>query len=277
MKVNNKYLLLGLLAGLTNAAQANHHEEYAYSDYDRSCNQYCGAWDLQVQGGLNLIKWRHRSDVLNVFCSGAAASIATNEIQQFSSAYKKPWIIGGQVGYRWDDSVRAYVEVNYSQAKAKTVVFPTLGLGESYIGFSTQSKYALVDAYVGLRFYAGNFWCDRAAFFLGGKVGLTHHKSIDGTLAAQSFGGLVTTIAVDADLTSSNTVVSGGLDFGFDVNLCGNWSLVVAAGVIASCGPRFNGNLVVPANEVVPTSNLIYGGVGTELRFPITAGLRYSF
>jgi hypothetical protein len=51
--------------------------------------------------------------------------------------------------------------------------------------------------------------------------------------------------------------------------------------VVATCGPKSNGNIPIAANcsqlsSIMP-SNLIVGGTGTELFFPVTLGLKYSF
>ena len=74
----------------------------------------------------------------------------------------------------------------------------------------------------------------------------------------------------------SNTVVSGGANFGFDVCFCGNWSFVVTGEVVASCGPRSGGIIPTVATGLTNT-NLVVGNVQTELRFPVTAAVRYSF
>ncbi len=276
-------LSIMLLAIASGSVQANHYIDGEYAtdncgrSYECSCNPlYCGAIDLQLQGGVNPIKWRNRGDVLSIFCAAGSASIIGDQIQSFSSGFKTPWIIGGQLGYHWSDNVRTYVEFNYSQAKTKTLDIPNLLPGQQFLGFSTYSKYKVFDAYVGARYY-WNRWCDRTAFFLGAKVGLTHHKSISGSLSGLLFGGALTVLAPDAAFALSNTVVSGGADFGFDVCLCGNWAIVITGSVLASCGPQFNPNLIVPTNVVVTTTNLVYRGIGTELRFPVTAGIRYSF
>lgn len=286
MKFTAKYLLMVLLACTVGAAQADRYYDVDYANggnccrsscYECGCNPlYCGAWDLQIHGGVNFIKWRNRGAVFTNDCAGSLPSpiFVTGEIGNFKHYYKTPWIVGGQVGYHWSDNARVYLEFNYSQAKAKSdpVSFLVNPINPAALTLfvTSFSKYKVFDAYVGTRYYWDR-WCDRVAFFLGAKVGLTHHKSID----ASFFFSDIDTVIVQA--FRSNTVVSGGADFGFDVCFCGNWSFVVTGAVIASCGPS-GANvplLVIPnSNE---NSQLVVTGAGTELRFPVTAGIRYSF
>lgn len=287
MKITAKYLLVALLACSAGAVQAYHDNNYDYANesrgccfsscYECGCNPlYCGAWDLQIHGGVNPITWRHRGFIYFTACTDFPTDPlrTIGNIQKFNHFFKTPWIVGGQVGYHWSDNARVYVEFNYSQAKGKDAV--TLFDIDSAIPFVVSSnKYKLFDAYVGARYYWDR-WCDRVSFFLGGKVGLTHHKSVESTIFVVG--------ALDAPVIGnpfvSSTVVSGGADFGFDVCFCGNWSFVVTGGVIASCGPASNDLAItlVPSTIEVPEPTIaLFGHIGTELRFPVTAGIRYSF
>lgn len=279
MKITAKYLLVILLS-VAGIAQANYND-YSYENsgsccrsscYECSCNPlYCGAWDLQIQAGVNPITWRHRGNFFINDCTLENPFVVLGEIAKFKDYFKTPWIVGGQVGHHWSDNARVYVEFNYSQAKAKD--FVVLGAPGTTTAV-TFSKYKIFDAYVGARYYWDR-WCDRVSFFLGGKVGLTHHKSLDGTFVTGSnrfeFGTFRT--------FDSSTVVSGGADFGLDICFCGNWSFVITGAVLASCGPDSNPNPVVLAAAAgeEPALVLLAGHIGTELRFPVTAGIRYSF
>ncbi len=281
MKMTAKYLLVALLCTV-GAVQAGRSYEADYSNdnccrtscYECGCNPlYCGAWDLQIQAGVNPITWRNRGLTTLVECPTTSAVLTDSEVFKFKDGFKTPWIVGGQVGYHWSDNVRGYLEFNYSQAKAKAVVVPnTLFV----IARTEDAKYKIFDAYFGLRYYWDR-WCDRVAFFLGAKVGLTHHKGITGDLIAGDESGTITVLNPNLQVFRSNNVVSGGADFGFDVCFCGNWSFVVTGAVLASCGPRFVQNIIIPANQIVAATNILTSGVGTELRFPVTAGIRYSF
>jgi hypothetical protein len=279
MKITAKYLLVALLACSAGAVQAS-YDDYANesrgccfsSCYECGCNPlYCGAWDLQIQAGVNPIKWRHRGNLFVNDCTNSPANpfVVLGQIRSFNDFFKTPWIVGGQIGHHWSDNARVYVEFNYSQAKAKTSIL--IAPGATTLA-TTFDKYKIFDAYVGARYYWDR-WCDRVAFFLGGKVGLTHHKSLDGAYTAVDGTVILGTFRT----FESSTVVSGGADFGFDVCFCGNWSFVVTGSVIASCGPASNPNTILLSPSVPEQSLLLVGQIGTELRFPVTAGIRYSF
>jgi len=280
-KLTAKYLSLMMLATLlSGTVQAGHQDDgYANGDcctrqYECGCNPlYCGAWDLQIQAGVAPILWRNRGDVYGVSCATSQSNplVALFPLPKFNKFFKTPWIVGGQVGYHWSDNTRLYVEFNYSQAKAKSDVQVLSTAITGLTSVFNPTKYKVFDAYVGARYYWDR-WCDRLSFFLGGKVGITHHKRIDTDLAA-SLGELNT--AFNFRAFNSNTVVAGGGNIGLDYCICGNWSLVLTGEVVASCGPR-----AAVFNVATPTlgiTNLIVGSIGTELRFPVTLAVRYSF
>ena len=278
-----KYLSLALLAcAVAGSAQASRcddnscEEKCASSCYECGCNPlYCGAWDLQVQGGVNPILWRNRDQILGVNCSlTPAVAVLFDNAPKFNKLFKTPWIVGGQVGYAWSDNTRLYVEFNYSQTKGKNSVLLASDFNSAVSSTYSFHKYKIFDAYAGVRYYWDR-WCDRVAFFLGGKVGLTHHKgaSSDLVFAAPA----VTNLSLsDVPLFKSHTVVSGGANVGFDVCFCGNWSFVVTGEVVASCGPRNVNNLAL-TTAFFGFTNILPGSIGTELRFPVTAAIRYSF
>ncbi len=283
-----KYLsLLMLLSLLGGKVEANRNYDDGYASesrdccasscYECGCNPlYCGAWDLQVQGGVDPILWRNRAGLLGVNTIGGLVSLF-DTTPRFSKLFKVPWVVGGQVGYAWSDNTRVYLEFNYVQAKAKSDVVINTDFTPAIPFVFGLNKYKLFDGYVGVRYYWDR-WCDRLSFFLGGKVGFTHHKALNSSF---SFS---TTVPTTPSIAASpaylrNTVVAGGANVGLDVCFCGNWSLVITGEVVASCGPRATSLAVGSTVPVVGGvfTNLLFGGIGTELRFPVTAGIRYSF
>jgi hypothetical protein len=282
-----KYLSIVLLAcafaGTINASRSddNSYDSSCGSCYECGCNPlYCGAWDLQIQGGVNPILWRNRGQILAVspvLAPAPTVVVLYNNVPKFNKLFKTPWIVGGQVGYAWSDNTRVYVEFNYSQSKGKNAVVIPTDLAATLSTTYSFGKYKIFDAYAGARYYWDR-WCDRVAFFFGGKVGLTHHKRINADLIlTNSAVTPATTLSPTAvPQYGSNTVVSGGANVGFDVCFCGNWSFVVTGEVVASCGPR-NVNNVVLSATFANLTNILPGSIGTELRFPVTAAIRYSF
>lgn len=290
------FMLLSLLSG---KAEARHYDDVYYENrdccpsscYECGCNPlYCGAWDLQIHGGVAPIVWRKRDAILGVSCASVFTSPILplfDEVPKFKDFFKTPWYVGGQVGYHWSDNTRLYLEFNYSQARRKSDPdFTTLPIPPvTTVGVPVRlefSKYKVFDAYVGARYYWDR-WCDRVAFFLGGKVGLVHHKGVDSRLVAGIANGVPVFEANDIGIFRRNTNVSGGVNFGLDVCFCGNWSFVLTGEVVASCGPRAVQVIPLAATVVIPPFTagglraFLPGHIETELRFPVTAGIRYSF
>lgn len=275
-------MMLLLLSSVTAMViQANEYENMCSDCYECGCNPlYCGAFDLQVQGGITPILWHNRSDFANVNCDFDIPFVTLIQIPSFKTFFKVPWTVGGQFGYAFSDNIRAYLEFNYLQANGKnpTLVTTNAEISPAENLFFTTQKYKLFDAYVGARYYWDR-WCNRVAFFLGAKVGLTHHKKIEFALNINTSSAptLVTIIPAGTSLFLNNTVISGGANFGIDICFCGNWSFVITGEVVASSSPRGNPNVVLTPTGSSTATNFIVGPIGSELRFPVTAAIRYSF
>ena len=199
MKYTAKYLLMMALVCAAGTMQASRCEQDCEprcekrdccwsSCYECGCNPlYCGAWDLQVQGGVNPITWRQRDDILGLNCLSTTPLAVFASTPKFSSLFKVPWIVGGQVGYAWSDNTRVYVEFNYSQAKGKNSIFSDcfFNCRNQHHSYSTSTNInclmrMLVLGIIGI---AGVIVFLSS---LGGKVGLTHHKRINADLILAS-------------------------------------------------------------------------------------------
>src|SRR5262249_2749356 len=126
-------------------------------------------------------------------------------------------------------------------------------------------NYQLFDGYFGARYYWDR-WFNQLSFFLGAQIGLTHHRSSRADFTIFLVNPTQTVTFTDIELFRQNTKISGGVNFGFDI-CYNNWSLVINGEIIVSSGPRGMEN----------QSNVILGNVETEVRFPITVGIRYTF
>lgn len=247
------------------------------NDYECGCNPlYCGALDFQVQGGVLPIEWHDRGQFQAIICAGPAVNPVNTlfKIPKFKKFFKLPWTVGAQIGYAVSDNVRVYFEFDYSQAKHKrNISLSTVSTVPTTIAF-TLGKYKLYDAYVGGRYYFDR-WCEKLSFFLGFKAGFVHHDRVRFSSSVTSLTPAVV-LTTNLDLFRRNTVPSGGLDFGFDLCYCGNWSFVLTGGILASCGPKNNFNFIFnPA--LAGLNNLLVGSIGAELRFPVTVAVRYCF
>lgn len=290
------FFLAPLLAGSINADSYRQDRDECCRPsccYECGCNPlYCGALDLQVQAGVAPILWRDRGVFNTVICPLADISSVGSlfNIPKFRTFFHIPWIVGGQVGYALSDNIRVYLEANYVQASAKNnVLLSTVGITPSVAILFNNGKYKLFDAYVGIRYYFDR-WCDMVSLFVGMKAGVLHHNRtrFAPTITVTPAAGIV---IPTIDLFVRSTVPSGGLNVGLDFCLCGCWSLALTAELVASCGPKSNENIPFgqpgasctaiafqPTLPAVPgLNNILIGHIGTELRFPITASLRYSF
>ncbi len=247
----------------------------------------CGAFDLQVHGGVVPILWEHRGYISAIQCTNVAGAnpvVQFLKTPRFFKLFHVPWTIGGQVGYAISDNIRIYAEFNYVQASGKhDESFQTLQSPASTLVFDLH-KYKLYDGYLGFQYFFDR-WCDRYSVFLGAKVGAMHHQRIkfSSTLAIPPAAAVA--FVTDQPFFDKNTKVSGGLSIGLDVCMCNCWNLMIVGEVVANCGPRSGDTIAFgqnagcnPAPLVVPgINNLIFGSIGTELRFPITVGARYTF
>ena len=234
---------------------------------------------------MNPINWKNRGEFDTANCIGFIVPIVKIfDIPQFHTFFGASWIVGGQVGYAFSENTRMYLEFNYSQAHAKNhisvVTNNPLVVPAQTVTF-TINKYHLFDCYAGLRYYSDR--CKNASLFIGGKVGLTHHGTVhlDAlTIASPELAPipLIPRFPV-IPLFKHNTSVSGGFNIGLDYCFCANLALVITGEVVATCGPRTNNNIVLMPSvvDIISATNILIGQIQTELRFPITAGIRYSF
>lgn len=263
-------------------------------EYECGCNPlYCGAYSVQVHAGVAPIVWRSRGELDIISCTTNDTNplvVLAGEFPQFNKLYKLPWYVGGKLGYDFTDNAEVYLELDYLQSKRKNntnnqffVLDPSLG----QVFTLDLGKYRLFEVYVGARYYT-NRWCDKVAFFLGGKIGFTHHKhtSVQFLINGSPIAIIPTptcpdgqTGTVNNNLFNNSNVVSGGLNLGLDYCWCGNWSFVITGEVVAAAAPCSRATAVFANPTPAPlfATGLVFGGFCTELRFPVTAGIRYSF
>lgn len=220
----------------------------------------------------------HCGEFIAVRCTANPSTVSILDMPKFSKFFRTPWTVGGQFGYALSCNARLFIEFDYYQARLKdkcgcpcfsiiNVPLPTDSI-QLCLG-----KYKAWDFYGGARYYWDR-WCDRLSLFLGGKIGLRHHKRI------QLTGNLTNTSGdSEIDFFRKSTMVAGGGHIGLDYCIWGNFSVVLTAEVVASCGPRAVDSILLSDVDAfrLDASNLLPARIGTELMFPITLGLRYSF
>ena len=239
-----------------------------------SCPLYCGALDVQVQGGAAPTIWQSRKQVR--LGSGGISPI--NPVLQFFNSphfdtfFVTPWIVGGQVGYAVLDYIRLYGEVNYIHAKGKRNSRFNTVTNPAFPAVIAANRYHSLDAFFGARYYTDR-WCNYIAAFVGAKIGLIHHRNTQ----------ITTTVAIPAqfilsnlNVLQSNTYIAGGVNGGLDICFCGGLSFVLTAECVVSAGPKIN-NSIALTPALGRFTSLAFGTIGAEIRFPLTVGVRYSF
>ena len=269
---SSKYLSLLLLAFIY-AANAQASYEMKSDDCCRS-NYECGnplvecSWGLQFQAGVRPIVWEHRNHFFTVDCASTTVLNDLGRLPKFSKLYHVPWQVGGQLSYAFSCDTNLFVEFNYAQARFKDK--------DQCVTFLT--KYKLYDGYLGARYYFDR-WCNSTAFFIGAKIGFLHHDKVKKVSLVINDSNL-SIVPVLGDFFGRNTSFAGGGHVGFDICFCNNWSLVITAEVIASCGPKGINTLNLNSLSFATlddASAILIPSVETELAFPVTVGLKYNF
>lgn len=297
------FIMLLLSVGATEISARPCFLSNCFSDCNyESCGNplNCGCFNIQAQAGVAPIVWTKRGCFQVVSCNAASLTCAGNTpvgplipifgMPSFSKLFRVPWTVGGKLGYALSDNTEVFLEFNYRQARAKDCFTSqtNLNLGlfvaQPIFAFSNVSKYKFYDVYLGARYYFDACVCDRLSFFLGGQVGLAHHKGINATITSSSASNTCAApFSTCADLFGKHTGFAGGANLGAEYCICNGLSLVLTAEVLATCGPNGNPNICFPgctADVVLPElrpTNFVIGNVGTELLFPVTLGLKYSF
>ncbi len=297
-------LLVGFLGGVSSSFAGREYDDCCEPAcceqvYDCGDPLNCGAVNFWLRAGIAPTLWNGRGEFSLVSCNALAVPntisniVPVFQLPKFKSFFKLPWIIGGQIGYAVTDCLEFFVEANYHKASHKTggpngatFVLNNVTVPNDIVNVSLTflDGYRVTDFYVGARYYWGRCWCDRFAGFIGGKFGLVHHQEVDfnysiSSVNCPSSAALASTTCVPFFLR--NNAPGVGLDIGFDYCWGCGWSFMFMAEVVATCGPRGNDNIILTSNcsqlpSLMP-SNIIIGGIGTEIFFPITFGLKYSF
>lgn len=247
--------------------------------YECNCNPLnYGAFDIALHAGVAPLVWiRHSALRVGTSVAPAPGPVLTLfNGPHFNNLFHMPLLVGAQVGYAWSDAVRFYAEGNYLHARGKKDNQITTLTTPALLATLSLHAFRLFDAYVGARYYWPR-WCDRISFFAGAKLGFTHHwqTHIDITVATPQF--LITNFLTDQLIFKHGITISGGFNAGLDICFCGNWALVVTAEVVASGHPKINQELFLNPIIAGQFTSVSFGSIATELRFPITAGVRYAF
>jgi hypothetical protein len=290
-----RYVLILIMFSIHSTQGYYKEESCGKTDVYNSCTSCCESivsplcpctFDIELDAGVAPIVWRNRTAVQASSCSisqcagGSSLFSLFNNTPKFSKFFHVPWVIGAQLGYAWNERIRTFVEFNYVRVNGKKNVLINSDVISEIntivpITFSFDA-YKVFDCYVGAHYYWGR-WCNRYSIFAGALLGLARHRDLRTSLSFVNPAPL-TPMLPHTRVFEGNTVISGGGDVGVDICFCNSWSFVLTARVLASCGPRAVNNVDISTiTNAASITNISFGGMETELRFPITAGLRYTF
>lgn len=211
---------------------------------------------------------------------------SVSKTAKFKEQFKLPATFGLELQYNLDERHMLYLEYDYRHAKSKTFAF----VAGRFSNVETSNNYVSNAGYVGFRNYFNRIWCDRLSFLAGGKLGIIHRNEICAALnvAVPSLDIPQTFVGAHPYFFADNAV-SAGLHIGFDVAFNDCFSFQFNAEVVASAGHKVNQNAVFgvsgSSSTVSPSvltallglTNINIGTTGTEVQFPITFGIRYTY
>lgn len=298
--ISKKQLLLWLMVCCGSGIAINALENHTTISNQNCDYDPCGCFNFQVHAGIAPIIWTKRDSFAAISCNASLGCPTSSigpvvplfEMPKFNKLFKLPWTVGGKIGYVWGDCAEIYVEANYRQARAKNnftvqanIALDLFTLQPQFV-FNSLSKYSFYDVYVGVRHYFDLCWCEPVSFFVGGQIGVVHHKGVDFRLTTSSLSNPCAAAFTSNPfiLFEKHTSFAGGANFGFDYCWCDCISLVLTAEIIATCAPGGSVTNIAfadcVADQVLPELRplgFIVGSSGTELIFPITVGLQYHF
>lgn len=257
---------------------------------DYTCSEIpliCGAFDVQGHVGFAPIAWADRGDVATIQCPGVAAQdpvVVFFKEPSYFKLFNLPWTLGGQLGYAIADNIRTYFEFNYFQGSGKDKASLETKQNPASTVVFDMNNYKLYDAFLGFQYFF-NRWCNRYSLILGGKIGLVYHYETEFSATIEVPPAAATQWITKQEFFENNLRVAGGFNIGVDICICDCWNAMFMGEIVANCGPKSNPNIAFgqkqgcnpPPLAVPGINNLLLGSIGAELRFPFTAGLRYTF
>jgi hypothetical protein len=242
----------------------------------------CGAINFEIKAGVAPKLWTDRDRIFAVSPAVPAPRgpfVDLVRIPRFNCINKLPWTVGFRLGWVGSCNTEVFFEFAYTQADSRNFAFgvPLTGTVSSTVTARNLSKLKEFAGYLGTRYYCDRWFCNTTSWFVGSKIGVSHHRARCFFFTSE-IPNTPLFSSENAVLFDRYTSVSGGVHTGFDVRLWCGFSFVFTAEVVATCGPKGNQNFVqTTPTPGLGTTNLSVGSVGTEVTFPVTFGLAYSF
>ncbi len=248
-----------------------------------------GNFGVEVKGGVAPILWTGRGKFRIATCheiddtSLRKPSLKSlHTLPSFNDLFTTPWMVGTELDYVLTTHIRLYADFQYRQALGKRFslhlpVHSSLPDPSAHLHLKF-SHYRSYSAYFGADYFFKI--CNHLSFFLGGKVGFTHHTGLD-------LHGKATYFHLDKapwipkkvhTRTSFNgdTVVSAGGRIGLEGRFADHWSVILTAECIGNSAPRLE-DKILRLSPIVSVGDIQLPDPGSEVIFPVTLGLLVDF
>lgn len=254
-----------------------------------------GEWNISIKGGIAPTTWLNRRNEYVVSINQQNTPIVTSKnIGSFEDNFDMPWTASVEVAYNISDYSQIFVEGSYKSAPNKK------STKKEVDGIKLRER--TDDAhdwsgYFGVRqFFCRDWVCDSVAPYIGFKAGFVNHQKINthfyvGKVAqnqnqnqnqneAQNKPQIVYNEIGKQVQFQSTTGISAGAFIGLDCALMESLNIQLQIEVIASQPIQGRQNVEFPGSRTLQPgeiTNIMAGKINSELTFPITVGLRYSF
>ena len=258
---------------------ATHYDETCCEIDRRGPLRPCG-FGFELRAGVNPIIFADKEPsflVVPTFVAEDGRVVKLYDGFKFSKIFKTPWIVAGQFNLNLSARSQGFIEFNYTQAKGDELTLDIDVRDTQGVNKLDFEKFSEFGAYIGHRYYFFSSCNCAANFYFGQKIGLGHYKNIELNIVRTE--PIDPTFDVTAIAYKKQTVVSGGLQLGFDYWFSNSASFVIQVEVVAS-GPLDNSIdqfIFNPNQSFVGASNIIIGKTGTLVGFPVTAGFRFMW
>jgi hypothetical protein len=237
------------------------------------------SFSLTVKGGVAPTLFADSGDLLIALSDATPVLYRGAKGQDFNDIWHNPtWNIAFDLAYSPVDTIEFFGEFNYHRATARADNIFTVNSSAGRFGtFQPNAEaFQTYGGYIGSRLFTTRKWNNKIAFFIGSKVGVITYSKIDAqplTIISNNV-----TVSQNTPWFESRSVVSGGVQTGFDFLMSNALSLFFNAEVVASGSmkPKFN---IVKQNTTLLESftNIVREAPGTVVSFPVNLGLRYYF
>ncbi len=231
---------------------------------------------MTLKGGIDPTFFTTQPNMYAAVNSPDCALTDVGKDRKFSQLFHNPgYGIGIEVAYGACGYREAFLEFTYRHHNSLNKPF-SITLNDVPIAVENKLKALnMYGAFLGFRYFFNRVCCERLAFFLGAKVGISHYNEVKTSPLTLTNANV--SISKNTAWFNSNNTIAGGIQAGFDVILHGCFSLFGTAEILAGSALRSKAIIDLVPETAIPVFALIRQTRGTLFSFPVNLGLRYYF